>query len=309
MAKIEYAYCKELDDIITALEANEYYEFGIITDKRAFLCDTKGCPARITCKNMDTHIGYNKVIPHYIMSSRKNEHSPECPHYKEYDEKNEKRGLQKNSKISEAKMISFSFNKSARDKTIVHRENNTGTSLIEADDIKERKKGVNTDGRKMHLYRLSSLVAKYSMCLKNKTENIEIVEVDFGFGRKYPYTYGKLFRRISNSDLNILERKHHYVFWGKGIIKKTDKGYTIIYDDKFLNEECDVKCVIGIKELTDLDKKNRTIVDLEENSNKKVHIFLFARFNCAEKTVFLNIDGLEKIAILKYDICELDEEE
>lgn len=69
MAKVELAYSEEINDIVDAIEANELWIEGVLTDKRAFECIDENCCAKITCRNMDTYAYSRKMIPHFIYSS------------------------------------------------------------------------------------------------------------------------------------------------------------------------------------------------------------------------------------------------
>ena len=308
MAKIEFAYSEEYGEVISAIEANELWEFGIISNKKAFICEAFGCSARITCKNMDIPIGQQKVISHYIMSSRKNEHDPSCPHYAEFEEEYVCNGFgQTRNKVPEEKTITFSFNRAEKLNTIVHKGKDTGIIENENVDNKEKKTRQRSQNRKAHLYLLQSLVAKYSICLKNNTADIEKVEIDFGNGKKYLYTYNKLFRQISCNTLDNMVKNNHYIYYGEAYIRKTENGYIISFRDNFLDDKRTVKCVIGSKEINYADKDDKRIIRLNDNSEKKRYVFLFARINVTEKTIFLNIDNLDRIAIINHSVGELRE--
>lgn len=70
MASIDLAYSLELGEVVDAMEANELWVEGILTNKWAFECADENCNAKITCKNMDTYADKRKMKPHFIMSSR-----------------------------------------------------------------------------------------------------------------------------------------------------------------------------------------------------------------------------------------------
>ena len=86
MAMIERAFSLEIHDFVNAIEANELWMEGVLSDKKAFVCVGEGCIAGITCKNMDKLAADRKQIPHFIMSQHENMHSDSCEVFREIEE-------------------------------------------------------------------------------------------------------------------------------------------------------------------------------------------------------------------------------
>lgn len=80
---IETAYSLELKDVVSALEANQYYRQGKLSDPRAFSCvGSDDCNAQLTCANF-TKLPNEWIVPPYFKQSTDlSPHSSNCDYVK-----------------------------------------------------------------------------------------------------------------------------------------------------------------------------------------------------------------------------------
>ncbi|CVI67490.1 hypothetical protein NDGK_00887 [Clostridiales bacterium CHKCI001] len=315
MAKIDLAYNLEINNIVDAIEANELWIEGVLKDKRAFECIDENCNAKITCKNMDTFADKRKVNPHFIMSSRENMHSPICKVYKEYEERRTKKRNIKNREISQdlGKKVCFHIERPKNHRIIEHRiidnkENSLINSRIRKKKIKEKMKK-----RNVNYYWLNSLILYYINSYKNGTTIQDTVETDFGKGKKYTYSLDKLFKRIEKENEETDKDKNHYVYYGKGkVFSRKDGGYDLIFNEKFLDSEKKVKCVIKRTTIDDckygkINKVN--ILSSSKGKEKFIYVLSSKHIDKEYKIVFLNTKNLDCVAISEIDLDNIYDEE
>ncbi|MDD3279034.1 MAG: hypothetical protein PHG16_09175 [Lachnospiraceae bacterium] len=241
MAKIELAYSEEINDIVDAIEANELWMDGVLTDKKAFECIDEKCSAKITCRNMDTFAHSRKMMPHFIYASRDNMHSDMCEVYREFEEKEKE--TNKNETKNKAKHIGtkvcFHMIRPENHRNTM-RTNTKIESEIKVTKAEARRKYLDTKERKSNYYWLNSMISYYVKSFVEKKTDIDSIEVDFGKGKKYIYKLNSFFKRISNEQEKTDKDKMNYVYYGKGILySRDDGGYDIVYKEKF--EDSDKK--------------------------------------------------------------------
>jgi len=80
---IETAYSLELKDVISALEANQYYRQGKLHDPRSFSCvGSDDCNAQLTCANFSKLPNEWIVPPYFKQSTDSSPHSSNCNYVK-----------------------------------------------------------------------------------------------------------------------------------------------------------------------------------------------------------------------------------
>ncbi|MBQ4059426.1 MAG: hypothetical protein IJD40_10910 [Lachnospiraceae bacterium] len=314
MAKIELAYSLELGKVLDAMEANELWLEGRLKDKRAFECIDNSCDAKITCKNMDTFADKRKVNPHFIMANRENMHSLFCEVYKEYEEKDDKREknrmeCKKNTDIG--RRVCFHLERPENHRIIKHKDsieciNNEIEYKEEKKRAVERRKNSQSN-----YYWLNSLIWYYIRSYKENTTDKDVVEIDFGKGRKYPYPLNKLFKRINNEAETTDKDKNHYVYYGKGrVYLREDGGYDLVFSEKFNGSEKRVKCVIGKKMIEGCQYGKASKVNiLNASRGKERFIYVLSSKNIDKKydRIYLNIEKMDCIAISEIDLDEIGE--
>lgn len=65
--KLEKAYSIEIDKIVSASEADSYYQKGEISSKFAFTCPGDNCNAQVTCANLDKPVIKRIRSPYYLI--------------------------------------------------------------------------------------------------------------------------------------------------------------------------------------------------------------------------------------------------
>lgn len=311
MAKIELAYSLEVCDVVDAIEANELWLEGVIKDKRAFICTGEGCSAGVTCKNMDSYPESRKMIPHFIMSSRENEHYIFCDVLKELERVSKEKNV--GNKGDELKNISkkvcFHVERPENHRKIV---NTTPIEKKPEEELEEEKRNA-TERRKSNnsnFYWLNSLIWYYVEAYKENRLDKEKIEIDFGNNRKYKYDLAHLFKRINQEKVNSVKRYNHYIYYGRAkIFSRKDGGYDIVFYEKFCDSDKKVKSVIS-KELIDRCKhgKSNKLSLLEQNRGRERFIYILSSKNENDKFVFLNVLNLDCVAISEIDLDHLDEE-
>lgn len=315
MASIDLAYSLELGEVVDAMEANELWIEGILTNKWAFECADENCNAKITCKNMDTYADERKVKPHFIMSSRENMHSSCCKVYNEYTERQNSRGTKADQNITQntSKTVCFHIERPINHRII----NNIAFNNKKNDNIdnKETKKVSSASRQKRHsnYYWLTSLIWYYIDSYKKGKTDRDIVKIDFGNNKIYPYTLNRLFKRIKLESEITDKDKNYYIYYGRGkIFSRKDGGYDLVFSEKFYNSKMRVKCVIN-KVMIDTCQygKSNKINILEIGKGKETFIYILAskKYDIKSKTVFLNTKNLDCISISKVDLDQLDEPE
>ena len=308
MAKIDLAYSLEIDEVIDAMEANEMWIEGRLFDKKAFVCPDPACDAKITCKNMDTYAEKRKMNPHFIMASRTNMHSPKCQINKEnklnvYTKENHTVNGQ-NPVIG--KKVCFHLVR-PKNHGIVNKVNVNNHDKKENEYDKKRSNYNNSNKeRKSNYYWLNSLVWFFVESNKSDKTKIDSVEIDFGKGRKYTYSLDNLFKKISTEKEITEKDRNHYIYYAKAkIYKRQDSSYSIIFLDKFLDSQKQVKCIIH-KDLISNCRygKNNKLSLLDSAIGKECYVYVLSTKNVSEKykTVFLNIENLDSVAISEMEV-------
>jgi len=99
---LDIALSTEINKIIDAEQAYDYFLAGIITDKRAFVCPSPNCNAQITCCNIDKEFHDMRQHQHFRVYGF---HSYECeinnktlliPSYKSKNGKRQRSGVSEN---------------------------------------------------------------------------------------------------------------------------------------------------------------------------------------------------------------------
>lgn len=308
MAKIDAAYSLEINGIIDAMEANELWLEGILEDKRSFKCIDENCDAKITCKNMDTFADKRKINPHFIMSNRENKHSSICKVYQEFEERRSKKGEIKGERTDQyiGKKVCFHMERPENHRIIEH--NTIISEKNKVADIEEEKEKIRENAKRhnSNYYWLNSLIWYYIDAYKKGTTGQDTVEIDFGGNKKYTYTLNRLFKRIRNENEITDRDRNHYVYYGKGKISlRTDGGYDLKFDEKFLGSKRQVKCIIKKTALDTCEygKLNKINI-LKSAIEEERFIYVLSSKNIDEKynTVFLNIKNLDCIAISEIDL-------
>ncbi len=313
MARVEFAYSLEINDIVDAMEANELWIEGILNDKRAFECIDENCEAKITCKNMDTFAYDRKVIPHFIMANRENMHSASCELYKEYVKKESIRGKSKNERktYNIGRNVCFHMERPENHRIIKHTFSGEGSKNEQ--DIKRKMKRTSErrKNRNSNYYWLNSLIGYYIASYKEGTIHQNTVDIDFGKNKKYNYTLNKLFKRIKKEIETTDADKRHYVYYGKGkVFSRKDGGYDLVFYEQFLDSDKKVKCVIS-KNLIENCQYGRInkINILETAKGKERFIYVLSSKNISEtyEKIYLNVNNLDCIAISEIDLDAIDE--
>lgn len=312
MAKIELAYSLEYQDVVDAIEANELWMEGVIKEKRAFICTGAGCDAGITCKNMDSYPETRKMIPHFIMSSRENEHYDLCEVLQELEKASkEKVEKEKGSKLKNiSPKVCFHVERPEHHRKIVN-TTSIEKKLKEELEEKKRKAIENRKCNNSNFYWLNSLIWYYIAAYKENRLNEEEIEIDFGNGRKYKYDLAYLFKRINQEKLDSEKRYHRYIYYGRAkIFSREDGGYDIVFYEKFTDSQKKVKSVIS-KDIIDRCEhgKNNKLAVLEQNKEEDRFVYILSSKNENDKCAFLNVMNLDCIAISKIDLDHLEEEE
>lgn len=313
MSRIELAYSLEINDLVDAMEANELWLEGILSDKRAFECIYEDCEAKITCKNMDTFADDRKVIPHFIMANRENMHSASCEVYKEYVERESIRGKSKNERETNniGRNVCFHMERPENHRIITRIVSGEG-SKNEQDIKREIKRASERrKNRNSNYYWLNSLIGYYIASYKEGTTHQDTVDIDFGKNNKYRYLLSRLFKRIKKEVEVTNIDKNHYVYFGKGkVFSREDGGYDLVFYEKFLDSEKKVKCVIS-KNLIENCQYGRInkINILETAKGKERFIYVLSSKNISKTygKVYLNVNNLDCIAISEIDLDAMDE--
>lgn len=313
MAKVELAYSLEINAIVDAMEANELWLESILSDKRAFECIYENCDAKITCKNMDTYADNRKVIPHFIMASRENKHNALCEIYKEYEERESIRGKSKNEEEASniGRSVCFHMERPENHRVIT-RTFSGEVSQNEQDSKRERKRtSEKRKNRNSNYYWLNSLIGYYINSFKEGRIHQDTVEIDFGKNNKFTYRLSKLFKRI-NKEIEVTDKdKNHYVYFGKGkVFFRKDGGYDLVFYEKFIDSEKNVKCVISKKMIEDCQygRVNKvSILEAAKGKERFIYVLSSKNVNNTHGKVYLNVNSLDCIAISEIDLDAIDE--
>lgn len=242
-------------------------------------------------------------------------HSSYCQVYKEYIEKQNSRRAKVEQNINQntSKTVYFHIERPVNHRIIKH----IAYSNKKDDNIdkKERKKisSANTQKRHSNYYWLTSLIWYYIDSYKKGKTDLDIVKIDFGNNKIFPYTLNRLFKRIKLESEITDKDKNHYVYYGRGkIFSRKDGGYDLVFSEKFLNSKMRVKCVIN-KAMIDACQYGRSnkVNILESGKGKETFIYILAskKTDIKSKTVFLNKTNLDCISISKIDLDRLNEPE
>lgn len=314
MAMIERAFSLEIHDFVNAIEANELWMEGVLSDKKAFVCVGEGCIAGITCKNMDKLAADRKQIPHFIMSQHENMHSDSCEVFREIEEIESNRNIKTKEarRGNEREEICFNMIRPERHRIMEYSLNAGQKEII--DEIKERKKKEQRDNqaRKINFYFLPSLVSSFVNALRNGAIYENEVKINFDNIHSYTYKLGYLFKRIENDSEITDKDKNHYVYFGKGrIFQRDDGGYDILFSNCFAGSDKKVKCVLSNKLIEECRVGRIYKLNMLKSAiGKERYIYVLSNKNVSNQynTVYLNVKTLDCVAVSDIDVDETVQE-
>lgn len=314
MAKIEMAYCIPLKKIMDASEANELWLEGVLNsqDKRNFECIDENCHARIVCANMDKTIKGRKVNPYFRLFSKNEKHSPECKVGKEYTDKDNSGiiGVKSSTRGTINKLICFHLKRPSDQSDRKKKTDDKEDNIVATKEEKRQALLRNSGNYKSNSYWLMSLVGKFIQSYRKNTLDKDQVEIDFGNGHKYTYSFSEIFKRIKDTEILKLKDSNKYIYYGVAhVYHEYDGSYHIKYDEKFRDSDNEVRAKIDSK----LIQKNevgttaaKKILDGLTQCHDEQLVFLFANHKTwkGEKhsIEYLNVNSLSLIASANNDL-------
>jgi len=300
MARIDYAWSKELNKELTASEAHEKWLLGELGDKTMFECRDAKCNAQITCVNMDKHLYQMKVREHFKVYG---EHSPECEEVKETKEidKRKKTGEPQKAPYIEEEITFNNIRPKNHGEIVIGKKDDSDPV---GSDAKTIGKGSNVTGqtkgkRKHNLYLLSTLVSKYLVAKKEHRLDTTRVKVQFD-NEKKPYLFymNNLFVDIKDMEYDATENWKKKVYFGKGVIsKKGETEYWINFENCFQGNAKSIHCAIKESVIKNTNCVRGALGLLQKFANKEdVYCFLFGTLNESDKRIFVNIESLDHFA-------------
>lgn len=225
--KIEKAYSLELDRLVTAEEAHEYYWDDVLTDKQLFQCRGKDCVARITCSNMDKLRINMKRDPYFMQVD---DHSLGCSeNAKIVSRSKSSKGNQSLGFLS-PNLIRFSLTRPPSHFEIAKsigefslaRKNKTIERLSQAADARN-----NIPVK----YSIRPLITLYNGFSDQEKKEVRLLL------RDSPISFDELFQSVTRElSLNSVER----IYFGDATIERRPNGFLIRMCD-----ECQLENVIS----------------------------------------------------------------
>ena len=264
--KVNEAYSLEYNEIIDAEEAYELYSEGVITDKTAFTCTENGCEAQITCTNIDKEKEDMKQLPHFRVYG---EHLDGCEMKQETAIK---RNVENKSYLDNT-VIEFLEKKQ---QSLGRKGNKQGqVSFSENLEIKNKLKNkYNKEKRISTHFTIKSVVDKY-------LKNIEDLENYFFSFKGFKVSFKEMFLEVKQQRLDFsLKSNYRRVYYGKGKIKRVEKGYIAIFSEYFLynssedNSKYEMTSVFISDEDLSVRMKNKINHLLQE---KNIWIFIYGK--------------------------------
>lgn len=209
MASLNYAYSKEIDDIIDAELAYELFWNDVIKDKKAFSCPDPNCNANVTCANMDTPNFDLKQNPHF----RAYDHSSTC----EIDSM-QKKNLSPNNAKGNVK--TYNLDELLLSRPDYKRNHNT----IDIQKVIDGKiyKGINPRNKEginnynPRYFTIRSLVTKLSKIRSSNEDDQYFIKIG-----EEQISYKELFIGIFDQNLENLPSKPR-IYWGSAFLDKVE---------------------------------------------------------------------------------------
>lgn len=263
--KTPEAYSLELDQIIDAETAHEYYWMGLLNDQTAFACTRDGCEGTITCKCMIKKADQLKKRPHFQLVKNHvcedKEHTDvEIENISELIHQNSVQGgrdilLLSPPELLEAPKKSLTPGKG----DIINR-------------VRELKKEWTDNPERDREYKtVMRIINKYLKYYKSDSAHLHTVEVGVGNS----VLYSDLFVNLSEACFDDLD-KGKKIYYGKASVRKYDEGYFRINFLKSFNIAGTQRRVGTLVSLEALKKRKRNMSKLlSEAANKKIETLVY----------------------------------
>ncbi len=223
LTSIPSAYSLEMETVLSADDAYDYFWAGKLIDKRKFKCPDTNCHATYTCANMDKEENELLQIPHFRKTS---EHSEDCSLLKVPVEATTKIGSKTSSTVEPDQPVEI------------------GEFILVRPELKVREQAVN-DSPETYQYINSVGEPAFHYSASRKYYSIRpIVERFFDLRESgkidratikiddhtFPLKY--LFKGIFNQDIEQ-HQEYRHIYWGVAFINSWGQdGYRISFTAK-----------------------------------------------------------------------------
>ncbi len=233
---LDIAYSSDMDLVIDAEQAYEYFLLGRIKDKRAFRCPSENCRAQITCCNIDKDFHDMRQHQHFRVYGI---HSPEC-------EINNKTFLIPSYTQKKEKLQRSKINENYVDEFVIYRPQNyyDGKTLLYVRKIKYPllkykpltiKIGNAAPLSTSRVYSVRSVINRYKRYKDKNMLDYKKIRID---GALTPYS--SLFLKIDEQNLKETPNRPRF-YCGLAYIKPTpeteEDGCVIDFIHKLKDED------------------------------------------------------------------------
>lgn len=297
---IEEAYSLELNKVVDAEIAYDYYWQGKLIDKHQFICPGDNCQAQITCACMDIEEQDLKKNPYFMMPSSQT-HSDKCSLY--YDEQqishiegSSSNSLRVNKNKSSKEKFSFSRPKTDSDIDGSKEPPNTKVNSKSSGNGKGYSKGNNIK----RMYSLRPVISNWIKYRQANTLDKNYIDIE------REISYKNLFKGIYNLNLDYY-LEENLIFYGKAFIDKLKNGnYKITFLEYFKviidDEEKKIRPSFFIsKKMIDNYPIKRLLETrlkkIEENKQNIGSVFIYSKPILKNKYINFKIDSLDLVEI------------